>query len=350
MLLSFSVAAKEIPKFLTKHPIDALRYITSDGRYAYLKKKQGVLGMVSSFRSVDFISDAGQSDFLVKDSHFKQRLVIEILPGLHHEFNLMKNHKIMTVDWGKSQPRDIGMGQSARLHLDDEWISYYDIIERHILVQNILTQKRYTIKLSPRLNPFFIPEVEMVSSDTVVYTDVNEKGFTSLVQYNLTAQKANIMYKSPQSGTKLELCQNKGYLAIGEFPYDDLQRSSTISRIKISGSTNLAGMETLYTSADSDVGNLLCQETALYFIKTMNHDRKLNVKITEAVKLDLKSTQVQTMTEMSNVSQLISMDGRVLIPFRGDYYVLEGTANLTDDTLKNPGGNADPVEELPLEI
>jgi hypothetical protein len=347
ILISFNLFAKELPKFLTKHPLDTIRYITLDGRYAYLQKKQGVLGMVSSFRSVDFISDNSQSDFLVKDSRFKRRLIIETIPDYQKDFSVFKNNKISVVDWGKTQTKEIGSGRGSRLHMDDEWISYYDAMEKIISIQNILTQKKYQIRLSPKSSPYFLPEVEMVSADTVVYTEANDKGFSALIQYNLVTQKSSILYKSTQSGTRLELCQAKGYLAIGEFPYDDISRSSKILQIPISASTNLAGYSTLYSSTDSDLGNMICSEPAIYFVKTLTHLKKINHKLTEAVRLDLKTTKVQTITDLGAVTQLISMDGRILIPFRGEFYVLEGTANLTDDKLKSPTQG---TEELPLEI
>lgn len=347
ILFSMATFAKELPRFLTKHPTESIRYITLDGRYAYLQKRQGVLGMVSSFRSVDFISDSSQSDFLVKDSRFKQRLVIEIIPNDQKEFNLIKNHKIVVVDWGKTQTKEIGLGRNSRLHLNDEWISYYDHLTKIISIQNILTQKIFQIKLSSKISPYYSPEVEMISGDTVIYSEVNEKGYIALVQYNLVTKKNTVIYKSSQNGTRLELCQAKGYIAIGEFPYDDVIRTSKILQIKITESTNLAGYSTIYSSTDSDLGNMLCLENSIYFIKTMTHLKKINSKQTEAVKLDLKTTQIKTVTELENVTQLLAMDGRILIPFRGDFHVLEGTANLTEDSLKSPSQTN---EELPLDL
>ena len=160
-------------------------------------------------------------------------------------------------------------------------------------------------------------------------------------------QKSNILYKSSQSGTRLELCQDKGYVAIGEFPYDDIARSSKILQIKLTGSTNLAGYSTIYSSTDSDLGNMICLENSIYFIKTLVHLKKINSKQTEAVKLDLKTSLVNTVTDLGTVTQLLAMDGRILVPFRGDYYVLEGADNLTDDKLKSPVPSD---EELPIDL
>ncbi len=347
VLFSLSIFAKELPKFLTKHPLDSLRFVSLDGRYAYVQKKQGVLGLISSFRSEDFLSESSQSDFLVKDSRFKRRLIIEVIPEHQREYNLAKNHKIKVVDWGKTQLKDIGVGRGARLHLDDEWITFYDTIDKTINIQNILTQKKFMIRLPAKTSPFFQPEIEMVSSDTVVYSDVNEKGTVALIQYNLITQKSNILYKSSQSGTRLELCQAKGYMGIGEFPYDDISRNSKIMQIQISSSTNLAGFTTAYSSTDSDLGNMVCTDQSIYFIKTFTHLKKINFKSTDVVKLDLKTTQVQILSEMNTVNQILSMDGRILIPFRGEFFVIEGSSNITDDKLKAPVRS---TEELPLEI
>jgi hypothetical protein len=179
------------------------------------------------------------------------------------------------------------------------------------------------------------------------HTDINEKGFVGLVQFNLITQKSLILYKASQSGTRIELCQQKDYLAFGEFPYDDLNRSSKILQIKLSASTNLAGFTTLYSSTDSDLGHMVCLEKHIYFIKTLTQLKKLNYKQTEAVKLDFKTTQIETISDLGSVNQIISMDGRVLIPYRGEFFVVEGGANLTDDRLKAPTNKE---EELPLEL
>lgn len=348
ILFCITTFAAELPRFLTKHSTESIRYISLDGRYAYLQKRQGVLGMVTSFRSVDFISENSQSDFTVKDSRFKQRLLIEIIPNDQKEFNLIKNHKIAVVEWGKTQVKEIGEGKNSKLHLNDEWVSYYDQLNRVITIQNVLTQKEFQIKLSSKISPYYLPEVEMISSDTVIYTDVNDKGIVALIQYNLVTQKSVVIYKSSQNGTRIELCQARGYVAIGEFPYDDIIRTSKILQIKLSGSTNLSGYSTIYSSTDSDLGNMICLEKSIYFIKTMTHLKKMNLKQTEAVKLDLATTQIQTVSELENVTQLLTMDGRILIPFRGDFHVLEGKANLAEDSLKSPSQNIE--EELPLDL
>lgn len=344
--LAFTLQAAELPRFLTKHSPETLRYISTDGRYAYVQKRTGVLGLVSSFRSVDFLVDTNANDFLVKGSRFKNRLVIESVPNAHEEMSLVKMHKIFVVDYGNTVTREVGQGRNARLHMRDEWITFYDPIEKIIHIQNLVTQKKFEIKLSKKANPFFLPEVEMVSSKAVVYTDINEQGFAAIVSFDLTTKKSSIIYKSSQSATRIELCGHEGYLALGEFPYDGVSRGSKISMIEIGEMVNLAGYTAIYSSVEQDIGNMVCLPNVIYFVKTMNQDKQLNYKVTEAVKLDLKTQNIEARSSLKNVAQLIEMDGRVLIPFRGDFFVLEGTANLGVDVLKS----APSKEELQIDI
>lgn len=334
LFLALSVSAAELPKFLTKHSPETLRHISLDGRYAYVQKKPGVLGLVSSFRSIDFLTQADRNDFLVRGSRFKKRLVIESIPHAQTEMSLIKNHKIFVVDYGNTVTREVGSGREAKLHLRDEWISYYDIFERKIHIQNLVTQKKYEIKLSQKPNPFFVPEVELVSARTVLYSDINESGTSALISFDLQNQKSVINYKASQSGTRLELCQGLDYLAVGEFPYDGVKRGSKIQIARRAEIMNLSAMSTLYNSVEQDLGNMLCLPNNIYFIKTVSHDERLGHKITEAAKLEIKDQKLTLLTDLKHVAQLLNIDGRVLIPLRGEFFVLEGQSNLSEDILR----------------
>lgn len=334
IFLIFTLHAAELPRFLTKHSSETLRYISNDGRYAYVQKKPGVLGLISSFRSIDFLVDSNANEFFVKSSRFKNRLAIESIPYAHTELSLVKNHKIYVVDFGNSMAREVGVGRNSRLHLGDEWITYYDVIDRAIHVVNLLTQKNFKIKVSKKSNPFFIPEVEMVSSKSILYTDINEAGYAALVGYDLSTLKSNIIYKSSQNATRLELCQSEDYLGLGEFPYEGVLRGSKIQQVKLTGVVNLSGFTTLYSSVEQDIGNMICRPESIYFVKTLNQDRSLNFKVTEAVKLEIKTQKIEAKSNLKFVAQLIEMDGHILIPFRGDLFVLEGKNNLSEDILR----------------
>lgn len=335
-LLFCTGAYAEAPKLLTKHGVDAIRYISMDGRVAYVKKRPGVLALVGFFRSKDFLSDSQASDFLVRASLDRVRTVFEVVPGFHTEYNLLKEHRILVGKYGDTTTSEIGTGREARLHLGDEWVTYFKPKAREIVVQNLVTEKKFTILLSPKPTTFFTPMVAMVNSETVVYTDVNDKGVAGVIAYNLKTAKSSILVKATQTGTRMEICQGEGYLAIGEFPYEGVTRKSQILMVKTSSGANLANYETLYSSIDQDLGNMACSWKALYFVKTLQQDPKLGTKKTEIAEVELKTGKVKVRTDLNYVSQVLNMDGRILAPFRGEFYVLEGEANLAVDKLKNP--------------
>jgi hypothetical protein len=137
-------------------------------------------------------------------------------------------------------------------------------------------------------------------------------------------------------------------VAIGEFPYEGVNRGSKILYFKNKSSANVAGYSTIYTSVDQDLGNMVCASKGIYFIKTMSQDKRLTSKITEAVLLDPGTGKVEALTSLRHVTQLLEMDGRILIPDRGDYYVLEGRSNISDDVLKSVTPTK--TEELPLDL
>lgn len=334
LLIALSVNAQELPRFLTKHAPDTLRFISMDGRYAYIKKKPGVMGFVSSFRSVDFLNEGQDNDFIVVGSRHKNRLAIESIPNPHTEMNLLRKHRIFVVDYGNSVPRLVGEGKNARLHLADEWMTFYDPMEKVVHIQNLVTQKKYEIKLSKKSNPFFVPEIEMITADLIFYTDINESGYSALVSYKLSTKQSKIIYKSSQTATRLELCSQADYLAVGEFPYDGVNRGSSIKHIKFQDIMSSAGLNSLYSSIEQDTGSLVCRPESIYFIKTFNWDKELNYKISEVVQLDIKTKTIKARSNLKHVTQLMEMDGRVLIPMRGEFFVLEGTSNLGEDILK----------------
>jgi hypothetical protein len=346
IFLVLTAQATELQRFLTKHSSETLRYISMDGRYAYVEKKSGVLGLVSSFRSVDFLSEASTNEFLVRASSARIRIIIESISETHTVMSLMKDHKIFVADYGNTVTRQIGSGRNAKLHLKDEWISYFHYGNGVIHLQNLITQKKYEIKLSRKSQGFFIPEVEMISSKTILYTDINDSGYAALISYDLENLKSTLVYKSNQNATRLELCKSTDYLGLGEFPFDGVSRGSKIQTLPLTDSINLAGFSSVYSSIEQDIGNMICLPEAIYFVKTMNHDKVMNHKISEAVKLDLKSKNVEVKSQLKSVAQIVEMDQRVMIPFRGQLLVLEGTSNIGEDTLKSNTSK----EELQLDI
>jgi hypothetical protein len=176
----------------------------------------------------------------------------------------------------------------------------------------------------------------MLNPETVLYTDINDNGFAALLAWNMVDKKMTVVKKAEVSGTRLELCRRGNYVALGEFSYEDANRGSHIQVMAWKNNPSLAGFSSIYRVSDNDIGNMICSEDKLWFVKTMSEDRKLNTKITEAVTIELASGKISQKSELERVTQIIEMDGRVLIPFRDEHFVLEGNPGSKTDILKQP--------------
>lgn len=333
LLLSSLSFAQKLPRLLTKHAPDTLRYISADGNTSYVKKNNGVLSLVVGYRNSDFISEETYSDFLVTDSASNVRIAIEVIPGHHRSLNINKLHKILVTRKGMDKPTEIGQGRYPQLHMGDEWISFYRPDSGQITLKNIITSKEFKITLSKKSNPFFFPSYVMSSSSHLVYSDINDSGFAQLNLFDLTASKSQTLLKADQPGTYFELCQNEQYFAVGEFPYPGIQRGSRILTYTKSGGKP-AGYTTLYSSNDADLGNMVCAKDSVYFIKSTGFDSQLITHKTEAAKINLATKKLEVKSNLGGVSKLLQMDGRVLLPYRENLFVLEGSSDIGEDTLQ----------------
>lgn len=341
-------AAPRLPRFLTKQSIENIRFIDSTGRYTYYQKKPGVLNLSTNFRNQDFVTVDSNSAFIMSGSRDSQKIILETIPNYHTEPNLLKNHKISVLTMGNVAMTDIGEGRNPRLHLNDEWITWFMPYEKTIHVQQIKTKKNAEIKLSNKINPFFQPQMVLLNPETLVYTDMNEQGYEAILSTNISTKKTQVIYKTPRLGNRLEICSHKGYIAYGEFPYTDTKSFSKISISKNSQGYSLNNFIAIYQSSDNDIGRMVCLENSIYFVKTTEHDKKLGLKKTEAAQINLTNNQVIIKSDLEQVSQIINMDGRILIPLRENVYVLEGLNNLGEDSLKSPEAGNNKSEDLKI--
>jgi hypothetical protein len=331
----------DLPKFATKLSLDNIRFITADGRFTYTQKRSGALTLASSFRGTDIFERPPGTNFYVTSSPARKKLAIEIEPNWHQDLDLTKLHEIMVGTYGGSNFLKVGMGRYPRLHLDDDYLTWIDPKEKVIHVQFLKsTDNHHQIKLSKKHNPFFFSEVVMINPETILYTDVNDKGYAALLSWNLLEKRMTVVKKADAAGTHFELCRRGNYVALGEFSYDDANKGSSISILAWKDSPNLAGFSSIYKTSDNDLGQLICDENKVWFVKTMSEDRKLNIRQTEAVVMDIRSGQILVKSELERVTNIINMDGRILIPFREDIFVAQGDPGSTKDALKPAGRKA----------
>lgn len=333
-------ALAQLPRFETKQAIENIRFISRDGQQTYAQKRSGGLTLIANFRATDLLPGDTGTNYLVTSSFARQKVVIEVERAWHQELDPTKLHDLLVAPLGAAKATPVGRGRDPRLQLSDEWLTWYDPKEKAIHVQFLPVRDRhYLIRLSRKHNPFFRPQVVMLNPETVLYTDVNEQGHAALLTYNLLSNQLTVLRKAEQSGTRMEICRHERYLALGEFSYDDANRGSAIHVMAWQGAPSVGGLATLYKSSDNDLGQLVCAPDRVWFVKTVAEDRKWNNRLTEAASMELPSGKVEVKTRLERVAQLIEVDGRVFIPFRGETYVLSGEAGSKRDQLDRPRGS-----------
>jgi hypothetical protein len=93
----------------------------------------------------------------------------------------------------------------------------------------------------------------------------------------------------------------------------------------------------------NDPGHLLCDEEKkqVFFIQDQSSDSKKSRYYptkNEVVSLNIANGKLTTITNIQWVSQLVMMDGRIIIPFRDQYYLLKGENTKHNES---PLGNLD---------
>jgi hypothetical protein len=327
-----------LPKFAAKQSLENIRFITQDGRFTYSQKRSGALSMSTSFKTVDVLMNPPGTNYAVGSSEARKKLTIEIEANWHQDLDLNKVNDIMVGPLGGTQFTKIGRGRIPKLHLEDEWLTWYDPKEKLIHVQMLRTPERHhVIRLGKKNNSYFFPDVVMINPETVLYTDVNDKGISALLAWNMVDKKMTVVRKSEVAGTRLELCRRENMMVLGEFSYDDANKGTTIMVQAWRDTPRLGGFTTVYRVSDNDLGQMICARgNRLWFVKTMSEDRKLNTRRTEATLMELPSGKITVKSDLEHVANLVDMDGRILIPMREDVYVLEGYPGSSNDTLHSP--------------
>ena len=339
LLSPIAWAQKELPRFATKLSMENIRFISKDGKVTYSQKRSGALSMIGDFKSKDIIDAPAGTNYIVTNSQARKKVIIEIERAWHQEIDLTKLHEIWVANLGDAAVNSVGKGRVPRLHLNDEWLTYYDPKEHAIHVQFLLVAKRhYVIRLNQKHNPFFMPEVLMLNQETVMYTDINNKGHAALLSYNLVENKVTVVAKAEKSGTRMELCTRDKYAALGEFSYPDSRRGSSIRIMAWKVVAGLGGFSQVYKTVDNDIGQMVCGDGKVWFVKTITEDPILNNRVTEAASLDVLKGRVEVMSSLERVSNIINMDGRILLPFREETFVLSGDPGSAQDQLQRPQG------------
>ena len=331
-MLSLSSFSK-LPEIQTKQSLNNIRYLSHDGKFTYFQQN-GKLYLSSNYSHDEIYSSEKSSSYIIIGSLKRKKLIIEKESQFHRNLDMKKKRELFITSFGSKKLEKVGEGYALSINQDDNWINFYDYNNKMIVARRLdKSQKEVKVRLKNSVNPFFIPQAYMPSVDIMFYTDINEEGFMALMAYSFYDKSFSTIYKSKFKGMNLKFCLNEKTAFVGEFSYNSIDKGSSIFSIPLYENKGFQKISQIYTSQLNDIGNLVCTKDDLFFIKTLNENNQLNMKRTEVAKLNIKTNKIIIITSLSFVTNIISMDGNILIPFRDKYYVAKGKSRLNDDKL-----------------
>lgn len=324
----------ELPRLSTKQAIRNLRLVSENGRFTYYQRRNGSLLLSQNYSVTEVLKGEIGTNYVLFATPARKHILIQQDLNHHDNLNLKALQKIYTVEYGKDVPTFRADGAAPKLHLGDSWLSFYHPNKKELSFQNFSSGAlNFAIKLKNIKNSYFTPMVVMTDENNVAYTDLNEIGIPGLIVYNRKSNEVDIVLRGDAPDQKMEICLSETHLYVLEAGINDSTLGSKIYQYP-RGNFKTPERKVIYQSQRNDIGHMVCDvdKEHLYFIK--NTSSTHHSATYEAAKLKLADNTVQVLTNNQYITQIINLDGRLLVPYRGVYYVLKGESDLTlDDRL-----------------
>jgi len=317
-------ANSRLPVIKTKQDIANIRYISSDGKYTYYQRRTGELYFSTNYEVKEVIKGIEYSHYLVIGSEFKKKLIISSWKNFQKFLSIREPAELFMVDYGSHISQKIGIGLSPKLHLNDEWLSFYNPKKKSIIFQNLINREvTLNINLSNTINHYFIPEVVMPNKTTIVYTDIDKNGNQLVSSFNIPDQKFSLLYKPQTHLAKIELCFLNDYLVVAEFGLDTLDEHSFIKKLANTQLDNYSQAINIYESKLNDIGNIICHvDKQIYFSKKIK--KNTTISNYEIASLNPDSKELKIISDLKYTPQAFPMEDKIIIPHRGEFLLLVG--------------------------
>ncbi|OUR98937.1 hypothetical protein A9Q84_05865 [Halobacteriovorax marinus] len=329
ILLSASISAEiKLPEISTKQSINNLRFISSNGRFTFYQRRSGSLLLSTNYKVEEVLKGSIGTHYTVSGSKERKYHIIEQSLNYHTYLSVRKLKKIFITPYGKNSPILMGEGIDSKLHLNDSWISYYKPYQHILVFKNVETPSiSFEIKIQNIKNPYFVPHRVLLSSTVVLFSDLNKNGTPGLISFNRTSGKSLLLIKAENVQMRYELCSTDQHIYIGNFSLNKLNPFSSISLYK-KANFNLGKGRIVYDNNKNDIGQMICNHTKdkIFFIKDMSEE--YGGAGFEASVIDTKTKKVKILSSLKWVNSIINMDERLLLPYRGSFYVLKGDNNI----------------------
>lgn len=348
-LSSYQSEAKiTLPEFLTKQAVSNIRFLSQDGKFTYYQKRSGSLLFSSNYKVIEMVKGELGAQYTVMASPSRQKVIVTQSESYHNFYSLRAKEKIFLTNFGDAVLKEVGMGSTPKLHLNDTWISYYDYYSKILSFEHTTNSAiKFTIKLNNRINPYFSPQVEMSDENTVYYTDLSETGNVGLLEFKRNLAKSELIFKSTTPMIKAEICLHNKNLVMGLFGLNFSKEGTTITRSPLP-INDFSKRQNIYSSPVNDIGQLVCNfsEKEITFIKNYGSN---DLASTDLVDLNPETKELKLLSELKTITSVINMDGTLLALDKGKYYIVKGNTDYKNiDSLKAlpPEGISEAMKEL----
>ena len=337
LVFAASAFSKEpsLPVLKAKQALDNIRFLSQDGKFTYYQRRSGDLQLSTNYSNELVLQGPEMSEYTITSSPARAKILISQDVSFHTLMSHHKKKKIFVADFGGHKVQELASGIDPRLHLKDTYFSFYLPKEKKIVAQSLSAgASDLSVKLNNPVNPFYLPQVFLLTPQDMIYSDLNSEGHEGFLLYSGANKKVQTIYKSIYPGAKVEACLGDGTLFIGEFDRGSGSQGSRIIKMPLYNNKDFQNFEVLYQSQQGDIGNMICGKDQLFFVKTLSYNQELNLKETEVAVMDLASSKVKVLSNLKHVTQLFEMDGTILAPLRGKRYLVQGKADLANDEIK----------------
>jgi hypothetical protein len=334
----------ELPKLFTKQDVNNIVFLDKEAKYSYFQNRSGGLYLSTNYRIIPIMQGNSETYYWMNSSKDRKKIVLERVSSFFSQNGLHSTHDLFVAQFGDMNFKKIGQGVHPFLHLNDTWVSSYTPFDRVLHLKNLKQSKfDLTILQNKHLNTYFIPQIIFLNSENVVFTDMNALGYEALFHLHLNTRKITLLEKVSTPNVRIELCLLNNQLVVGSFGALHSPFGSEIVLYKNLEDLLKKNKNSLYRSMMNDIGHLICENETkkIIFIQNQSPTEARNKYYplkSEVVSLSLKDKKIQTLTNLQWVSQIIHMDGRVLLPHRENYFLLKG---------ENTKNNESPHLELP---
>jgi hypothetical protein len=335
LLLFTSIAlANDFIELETKQSIDNLRYVSTNGKVTYYQSRSGTLSFSTNYKNTKLIEQPKKTQYNVVVSDTKKRVLIEVDTSYHSHLSLNKLKEIYVSIYGSKTVKKIARGISTKLHLDDSIMSYYLPRAKKIELYDLDTDSKRSIKVFNKISPYYRPTVEMLTNNEAIYNDINEKSEVAILNYSFVSKKHKTLFKSKIKNVNLNFCLAKNKIVVLETSQDAANQQTNIYEIDTINNEDYKKSTLIYSSTLNDVGNITCKKNEIFFIKSLDYNKKLNAYTTDIAKINLTSKVLKRYETKLNPTQLIKMDELILTTKSGKYYLVEGNnTKLTNDGI-----------------